>query len=180
MTRRQFLGILATVPLLRPASLLADVVPITQCEAFKKEFNPYLEKPMEKFLDSIAARETGYNPHKIGKKGERSMYQMKEETWERYTPAPFYLASLNPSLAHGIAREHFAYLFNNWEWPKDSQFPWVDVHRSPRTATGGLDHRPLAGQVYYLALAWHYGLEGMHKHGSNDEYALAIERLFLS
>ena len=163
--------------------MLADVVPITQCEAFKKEFNfdnPYLEPHAEKFLDSIAARETGYNSRKIGKKGERSMYQMKKETWERYTSAPFYLATLNRALAYEVAKEHFKYLFDNWQWPKDSQFPWVDTHRSPRTSRGGLDTRPLSAQVYYLALAWHYGLEGMHKHGSNDEYALAIERLFLS
>jgi hypothetical protein len=151
------------------------VVPIRQCDAFNKEFCPE-----EKFLYAVAEKETGYNPRAIGPRGERSMYQMKYATWKRYTTRPFYCATTDPVLAHNIALRHLHYL--------------LEYHFHGQV---GIQ----ANTVYMLALLWHYGEHGMEKrpewgsdwvpvgpfngpkigtYSSDNEYGLAVKRLFLS
>ena len=121
----------------------------------------------EKFLDSTAAKESRYNTRAIGKKGERSMYQMRESVWSRYCSLPFYCATSRPDVAHWVALCHLHYLMESLNFGS--------FHLAFSNHDSYQHHA-----VYKLALAWHYGLYGVSERGSNDEYALAVERLFFS
>lgn len=66
-------------------------------------------------LAAIAEVETGttrlaWPCKKVGKKGERSAWQMTRATWRRYTNEPFERASAEAALPHLIASLHLRYL----------------------------------------------------------------------
>lgn len=61
-------------------------------------------------LQAIAAVETGDRYWLIGRSGERSAWQMTEETWRRYTSAPFVQATTNPLLARIVAATHLRWI----------------------------------------------------------------------
>lgn len=62
----------------------------------------------EPMLRALAAIETGNNPRAVGKKGERSAWQLMPATWRIYTRRPFREATTNEVLAQAVARAHLA------------------------------------------------------------------------
>ena len=74
MTRRTFIAAVAAVPLLVRGQSVTAVIPE----------RPALDVP--KLLRCIAEIETGNDDRKIGRRGERSRYQLKLSTWvDRWT-----------------------------------------------------------------------------------------------
>lgn len=69
MNRRTFIAAVATVPLLARGQVVTAVIPA----------RPALDVP--KLLRCIAEIETGNDDRKIGRRGERSRYQLKMTTW---------------------------------------------------------------------------------------------------
>ena len=121
-----------------------------------------LQRPA--FLNGIAQLETGTidvgRPcAKIGRRGERSAWQISPEVWREYCQAPFTLASSDAMLASVVATAHLQWLRRGLE-------------RDDKPAT-----------PYNLALAWNAGLgavlTGKAPPGAHD-YAARAEALYES
>lgn len=61
------------------------------------------------FLRAIAEVETGNNPRKVGRLGERGQYQFRLATWRQHTKRPFGEAH-SPSIAHAVASRHYDWI----------------------------------------------------------------------
>ena len=116
-----------------------------------------LQRPA--FLNSIAQLETGTidvgRPcAKIGRRGERSAWQISPEVWREYCEAPFTRASSDGRLAAMVAAAHL-------EWLR------LSLEQKGRPAT-----------PYNLALAWNAGLgavlTGKAPPGAHDYAARAV------
>jgi soluble lytic murein transglycosylase-like protein len=66
------------------------------------------------FLRAIAEVETGNNPRKVGRLGERGQYQFRQATWRQHTRQPFRDAH-NPSIAHAVASRHYDWILQQLE-----------------------------------------------------------------
>lgn len=60
-------------------------------------------------LSAIADVETGSNPRKVGKAGERSAYQIARVVWRQHTDLPFSKAN-DPEVAKEVAIKHLSWL----------------------------------------------------------------------
>lgn len=85
------------------------------------------------FLRAIAEVETGNNPRKVGRLGERGQYQFRQATWRQHTSQPFRSAH-NPSVAHTVASQHYDWIIQQ-------------IERSGKRAT-----------PYMVAAAWNSGV----------------------
>jgi hypothetical protein len=85
------------------------------------------------FLRAIAEVETGNNPRKVGRLGERGQYQFRQATWGQHTKHPFRDAH-NPAVAHAVASRHYDWILQQLE-------------RSGKRAT-----------PYMVAAAWNSGI----------------------
>lgn len=179
MNRRSFITALAFVPFLARKALAdcAIAYPKNEIEAevarrlavapersvfYVSPFKTPPKSPWRKlahdiewdrrFLQHIAEVETNNNQWKIGRHGERSVYQFKRSTWSQYVNLPFYYASQDRRLATTVAYMHL---------------DWLRENLGPEASW------------YNLALAWHYGLDGMRGR-SNDDYANRVVNLLFS
>jgi hypothetical protein len=66
------------------------------------------------FLRAIAEVETGNNPRKVGRLGERGQYQFRQGTWRQHSRQPFRDAH-NPSVAHDVASRHYDWILQQLE-----------------------------------------------------------------
>jgi soluble lytic murein transglycosylase-like protein len=64
------------------------------------------------FLRAIAEVETGNNPRKVGRSGERGLYQFRQNTWRQHTRRPFYDAH-SPAVAHDVATRHYEWILQS-------------------------------------------------------------------
>ena len=85
------------------------------------------------FLRAIAEVETGNNPRRVGRMGERGPYQFRAATWQQHTRQPFRDAH-NPAIAHAVASRHYDWIMQQLE-------------RNGRPAT-----------PYMVAAAWNSGV----------------------
>ena len=85
------------------------------------------------FLRAVAEVETGNNPRKIGRLGERGQYQFRLKTWRQHTRRPFGEAH-HPTIAHQVASRHYDWILQTLE-------------RNGRRAT-----------PYMIAAAWNSGV----------------------
>jgi hypothetical protein len=60
-------------------------------------------------LLAIAEIETGGNPHRVGRHGERGMYQFRRTTWRQHTRRDFRLAH-HPDVSAEVARQHYDWI----------------------------------------------------------------------
>jgi len=161
MTRRGFLSALIIIPFIR---LRADGVnlPDSYTQAREEESNE------DRFLYAVSQKESGGNQYAIGPHGERTEFQFTRDTWRQHTSVPFWYAGTDREFDRMIARKHLRYLMDG--------LTYAAIYWSWNDSLPRLEH---ANQVYNLGLAWHYGLRGMMGR-SYDDYALCVERLFLS
>lgn len=66
------------------------------------------------FLRAIAEVETGNNPRKVGRLGERGPYQFRLATWRQHTSRPFREAH-SPAVAHAVASRHYDWIIRTLE-----------------------------------------------------------------
>lgn len=66
------------------------------------------------FLRAIAEVETGNNPRKIGRLGERGQYQFRLATWRQHTKRPFGEAH-SPAVAYAVASRHYDWILQTLE-----------------------------------------------------------------
>jgi len=66
------------------------------------------------FLRAIAEVETGNNPRKVGRLGERGQYQFRLATWRQHTSRPFREAH-SPSVAYTVAARHYDWILQSLE-----------------------------------------------------------------
>lgn len=113
----------------------------------------------DRLLAAIAQVETGTIDTtrpclRIGKRGERSAWQITSATWKRYETAPFAAASPNAATAELVARLHLRWL--EQELRRQGLFP----------------------TVYFLALGWNGGPGAWRREGNasvkRNDYAARI------
>lgn len=85
-------------------------------------------------LWAIAERETGNNPHAVGRRGEFTAWQFKAGTWHDYTDMTPADGVRNPAAAYAVAEAHLDWL------------------------RGCLRRAGLKPTPYRLALSWHAGI----------------------
>ena len=84
-------------------------------------------------LRAIAEVETRGNPRRVGRLGERGMYQFRRETWRQHTAEDFRRAH-HPEISTTVARRHYDWILRE------------------------LRNRGHEGTPYEVALAWNAGL----------------------
>jgi hypothetical protein len=93
------------------------------------------------YLRPLSMLETGNNDYAIGSVGERSRWQIRKTTWNKYCKLPFESHSRNPKISAAVAGLHVQYL-----------------HNKLTTAYGGREPSP--AQLY---CAWNMGLTGFRR-----------------
>lgn len=104
-------------------------------------------------LDAIAKVETGLNPDAVGRRGERSRFQIMPATWIRFSQTEQHTASLAET--RRVARRVLAEI--------------EKVHR----------RRGLRIDAYGLALGWNAGPWARRYSGATLDYAERVEALTL-
>lgn len=107
------------------------------------------------FLRAIAEVETGNNPRKVGRLGERGQYQFRQMTWRQHTKQPFRDAH-NPAVAHAVAARHYDWILQQ-------------IERSGKRAT-----------PYMVAAAWNSGVSRVTSGripASSKDYAQRVVNL---
>ena len=84
-------------------------------------------------LKAIAQVESRGNPRRVGRLGERGLYQFRRDTWRQHTRENFYRAH-HPGVATAVARRHYQ---------------WILAQ---------LRARGRKGTAYEVALAWNAGV----------------------
>jgi hypothetical protein len=107
----------------------------------------------ERILDCLAAVQSGFNKTKVGKRGERSMYQLKYITWTQWSEAPFEQATTNPKLAHLVALCHLK---------------WLAKH---------IQHGSEQYRIIQLSVAWDAGLTGYRSCKTNFDQVQRAHRV---
>lgn len=87
-------------------------------------------------LRAIAQVESRGNPRRIGRLGERGLYQFRRDTWRQHTRESFYRAH-HPGVATAVARRHYH---------------WILAQ---------LRSRGRQGTPYEVALAWNAGVNSV-------------------
>lgn len=68
----------------------------------------------EAFLRAIAEVETGGNARKVGRLGERGLFQFRQATWRQHTTQSFRDAH-TPAVAYDIASRHYDWILHELE-----------------------------------------------------------------
>lgn len=137
---------------------LALFLPLCSPVAGADHPSPVYPVTADVFLDAVAQVESGGSDWAIGKRGERGRYQFTEDTWKMHTTVDFHFAH-DRLMADLVAREHFRYLYSEFE------------------------KRGWAPTPYNLAACWNAGLTGGGRRPLPphvDDYAQRVANICLS
>lgn len=144
---------------LTPLGAFVLAVALTKAQGWSSVVvHPKLDRM--KMLRAIAEVETGTKDidvtfKKVGKKGERSAFQITESVWNLYTTESFKKASFDPSLAQTIALMHIQRLQTLIE----------------------ADHH--AATAFAVAAAWNGGLGALRSpHKSTTDYSNRVAAIY--
>lgn len=87
-------------------TIIVMVVGLGPCVVFAGE------KPI---LAALAMIESGNNPRAIGRKGERSAYQIMPSVWKQHSKVPFVIATKQPEIALDVVESHAIWLANTFK-----------------------------------------------------------------
>lgn len=104
-------------------------------------------------LSAIATVETGNNPYRLGRYGERTRLQIMPETWREYSRLPHSAAASNRAETDRVAR---AYL---------------------KVIRERLKERGLPQTPYYIAACWNAGPSWRHLSSGTVAYAHRVENV---
>ena len=90
----------------------------------------------QRLLQAIAEVESRGNPSRVGRLGERGLYQFRRETWRQHTREHFHRAH-HPGVANAVARRHYQWIVRQ-----------LRAQGRPATA-------------YEVALAWNAGVSSV-------------------
>lgn len=118
-----------SMPVHLPASLSQRPAP----KAVAPRIEPSVDDETLRVLQAIAEVESRGNPRRVGRLGERGLYQFRRDTWRQHTRENFYRAH-HPGVSTAVARRHYQ---------------WILAQ---------LRSRGRKGTAYEVALAWNAGV----------------------
>lgn len=92
------------VPVVLPSSLSRPSVPVAPPPAAAP-----VEDETMRMLRAIAEVESRGNPRRVGRLGERGLYQFRRDTWRQHTREHFTRAH-HPGVATAVARRHYHWI----------------------------------------------------------------------